>query len=51
MTQPLQIPLATIPFLNRDGTVHSIWRAFLDALVNRESVPAEQPNNASPETT
>lgn len=35
MTQPLQIPLATIPFLNRDGTVHSIWRAFLDALVNR----------------
>lgn len=35
MTQPLQIPLATIPFLNRDGTVHAIWRAFLDALVNR----------------
>lgn len=35
MTQPLQIPLSTIPFLNPDGTVHQIWRAFLDALVNR----------------
>lgn len=35
MTQPLQIPLATIPFLNRDGTVNPIWRSFLDALVRR----------------